>query len=658
MKWILLIIGLVLLVGTASATISYHSGYDRILITGSGEVNITLTDLDASAVGQYVLNQGSGIWYLNKSLWVKDGASVKLDYSEVTELRQSRGTASIWMDFDTDTKLWVDGITWKSWNNTTDTADFTWKDARIGQCNIYNTTFDMSGYFHIRNIENNTEFKNITWTNDTGGNYAVQITGASTSSSDDRDAHDIVLENIIGSGIGIEILNVDGLTATNITIEDDFDATFASVLKLVRVHNFSVHDIIDDSTNNGIVMHGCTDGEVYNITVNGDFPGSIVGEGIKVYNDAISGISQNISITNCTVSNSGYGGISIKGFSEYIWVTDCFADNGFHNGFDVRANYIYAENTHIKNFDESDGQNYHLALMNHSRFTNCSADGKGIYVNTGENNTIENFIHYNMSVNNNRPLAFGNEHNSKIINYTYVNYTTTFAYTMELFSLASGYFDPTWSNNNSVIDVDWYGLAVMSDIRIASGPYNNYINVNATTNLYDSSCNVTWWWYPNITVKNSVGNPIDGATLTFESNNSINPMNAYGDELLTTTTTSTGKMPTPTSNRTGCIALAEKFDDYASDTFYSWNITADKDGYNSNTTTGHTFDDTCYTSDLDGFAGNEIVIILGGWAHDSNSTYDGQTCTYYTNGSRTCTTPTEGDSVIFTNNIHPVVTND
>jgi len=655
MKGILLIVALLCLVGTASATISYHAGYDRILVTGNDEVNITLTDLDASAVGEYVHDMGSGIWYLNRSLWVQNGASVKLDYSEVTELRQSRGTASIWMDFGTDTKLWMDGVTWKSWDNSTDTANFTWKDARIGPCSIYNSTLDMSGYFHIRNIENNTVFKNITWINDTGGNYAVQITGSSDQSLDDRDAYNISFENIISSGLGLEARNIDNFTATNITIEDDFDATYASVLKLVRVHNFIVCEIIDDFTNNGIVMHGCTDGQVYNITVNGDFPGSIIGEGIKVYNDATGGISRNITITNCTVSNSGYAGISIKGFSEYIWITDCSADNGSHNGLDVRANYVYIENTHIENFNDSDGQNWHLSIVNHSTITNCSADGKGFYLNTGENNTIENFIQYNMSGTTHRPVGFGNEHNSKIINYSFVDYTSSNSYTMELFSLATGYFDPIWSNNNSIIDVDWYGLAASSDIRIVAGPYNNYINVNATTNLYDSSCNVTWWWYPNITVKDSDGDPIEEATLTFESNNSITPVNAYGDALATTTTTATGKMPTPTSNRTGCIALAEKFDDYASDTYYSWNITADADGYDSNTTIGHTFDDSCYTSNLDGFTGSEIVIILGGWEYNTSHTYTNVKYRYSTDGTRSIIgrNPLETDTDLGDNSTFP-----
>lgn len=45
-----------------------------------------------------------------------------------------------------------------------------------------------------------------------------------------------------------------------------------------------------------------------------------------------------------------------------------------------------------------------------------------------------------------------------------------------------------------------------------------------------------------------------------------------------------------------------------------------------------------------------------GWSPDSNSTYDGQICTYFTNGSRACTTPIESDNVVFINNIMPVVT--
>lgn len=57
-----------------------------------------------------------------------------------------------------------------------------------------------------------------------------------------------------------------------------------------------------------------------------------------------------------------------------------------------------------------------------------------------------------------------------------------------------------------------------------------------------------------------------------------------------------------------------------------------------------------------GFYGNtEYASKSVSWSPDSNSTYDGQRCTYYTDGSRNCTTPTESDLVIFTN-VQPVIT--
>jgi PKD repeat protein len=113
------------------------------------------------------------------------------------------------------------------------------------------------------------------------------------------------------------------------------------------------------------------------------------------------------------------------------------------------------------------------------------------------------------------------------------------------------------------------------------------------------------YYYPNITVKNLAGNPVSGASITFNTT----AKNGYGNNQTTYTTDSNGKLYS-SGNRTNWAAIPYQYRVYSpsSTTTYTSLITASKEGETDTAVT--TPSASWYSSDPSDPQGSEIVLTL------------------------------------------------
>lgn len=614
-----------MMIGTASATVSLNAN-GRIEISGSTEQNINLTYLDTHpTVGGYVHNLGGGVWQLDRPLWIRNSASIDFTGDGVTELRVNKGTSTKTWDGEITTQArFPNGMTLISWNSTTNQYEPWNVDSGMGGVHsVNNLTIRGMGKMRWYNTPSDARYENLNVTSGIYTNVPFTIAGSNAvTSTPDKYASNVTLINPITDSLGLKITAIDGLHISGLGYI--YDSSIVSVspacaLYLDTCHNYTIRDSVIAASVSGIELRGSSNGYIENVHITGNYNGLVEsnGNGILTRSDGrISGQKcNNVTVRNSGIYDMGYGGIAPKA-GDYFYAYDCVVQNGGHNGVDVRADYVYMDNVSSSGYNLANGQPWAVAATSHSTFKNIVIDGKGFIFASGENNTLENVVIRNARSTSggtiDRIFGVNNQHNSTIINMVLESKTHTIQDVMELYLLSSEYplLFPEYQgvSDLTLIDVDLsLAQSTGADIRIFNAKDTRLINANVTL-TYDGSApysSTSVYWYPNIRVLNTAGQPVEGASITVNTT----ARNGYGNVQTTYYTDSNGRLYN-SGNRTNWLAIPDYDRDKSGVTqSYISTITATKDGHTDSVSNVDP-DSTWYSNDTSNLQSPLVSFVL------------------------------------------------
>jgi hypothetical protein len=331
---------------------------------------------------------------------------------------------------------------------------------------------------------------------------------------------------------------IDGLAIYNFS--DELGAVFVPPCKSVTFKNF----VLNTVSGCGIWIEGTTDFALENADIQhcGRYDIGGVGSGGETSYDgiAIAGYSKtpnkNTVLRNVFVNDSSYGALNIEGDGSVYgihgynvttgWAAhnscDLHGGSGHYfdglvcfNGMEQAALLITGYDSTFKNLKLSNVRGNCLEL-------DSPTSGGSDYC---YNNTFEN-VELSGSVRGAQLLA---SHGNKFINVTSTN-------APDEPGIYLGTYDDsgTWFSPKNTIIVDYSG----SNVAWLEGGSNN-VFINPKWSRLDYQGGDYWtYYYPDIVVKDSDGNPVKGATVTF----STDSKNGYGDSKKSFVTDSSGKL--------------------------------------------------------------------------------------------------------------------
>jgi hypothetical protein len=550
--------GFFLLTNTTSASVIYSSEGG---VTYSASDNIqNLPQLYSSLVEVYnqsytdqnIMTQVSpGVWWISTGLIIPESAiKFYINSSTCSELRvgvNSRSGSIYGYPIIDNTKLvcWVDGAP----------ADFNYS----GRFEVVNNPF------HDVTINN---FQKIVCYNMSHKSfYNISVENMKYFFSFQPVVESCTINNVTIKngdrvyGCGFRYVYANNCTFSNITTENIADYTNPSAASYAFAFN-GCNNIVKDLYLNG------SGWSTFLITI---------GRGYTPEE-----ISDNNTVSNVTVLNAGHNGFEMQGDNSTIKNVSVY-NSTLHNFFQVGTQEDYRQsrnNTYEHIYSYNPGSTSFKLSEGSDNITvkNSTFIGTGFSVDDCSNITI-----INCTQDGDAPNKPGNQ----------------FGYQASCFS-GNFYYDcdqtliDTTFQDNSYTDIV---LVIVNNQRII----NCYGNFLLYGNGYDRD--VKRYYYPNLTVKNSQGSPVQNAVITTNTTS----VNGFGKDQATFYTDSNGKLY-DSGNRTNWLAIPDTYTDNSGEITYITAITATK-----NCTTDTEIVDpssSWYSPDPSSLRGPEIVLTL------------------------------------------------
>lgn len=605
--------------------ISFDSVNNAIWISGA-DADVNLTDIKNDPdTTDYVRVEGT-TWYFDKRIFVQNGAHLRID-DNVTEMRIDINTSTSQpMSFETGTTAsFKDNLIISGWNATSEQYRIGEGYSTVSPFSIHglssvdNITFQHLGFVRILSVPDNTVYSNFTYTDQSSTANSLGIYGSTGSfGAVDTYASNVTVSDFVSSNRGLKIHAIDGLTV--IRPDAIYNASVTSqttVLSLDECHNFTVSDI-DSHANTGVLMQGCSNGYLENITNEGIWTGgaSTGGRGIYIIDNGRTNTgNNNITVDAFHFTKSGYAGITVNGVKDTnITYRNGYMHTGYHNAIDIRGDSTTLENIYVANYTDSNGQSMAVANSSYHYLENLTFDGKGLRWGTGSDNVINGLVFQNITGtdggNVDRILGIDNLHdNSSIIGLGFESKLVDIANVIQFFNAGEypGSYPYMGVTNFSIIDSDLTAFGTTgNNIQIYTGQNIKLVNTKASVGYYGTPDYSTNWlyWYPNIRVLNTTGSPVQNAVITVNTP----AVNGWGQEQATFYTDSNGRLY-DSGNRSNWLAVPELYRD-ASGIIesYTSTITATKDGLSD--TAVYTASSADYSSDVSSLSGTLTTLTL------------------------------------------------
>jgi PKD repeat protein len=397
----------------------------------------------------------------------------------------------------------------------------------------------------------------------------------------------------------LHVASCNYVTVSNLTI----NGTRGCGLNIDSTHNFTL---------DGASIKRCGSYLDWD-TVDGDGDGDNGGggptaeNGISIYSSDDNNPNYYTTIRNTYINDTSYGAISLEGSGDvaYVQLYNITASYSAHNTIDMhggRYHYIdgltashgmqqdaileCSSSSIYKNLTLSNDQGDCFGIDNprpdgsigayNNTYENVSiaGEGKGLSILASEDNTFINVTSTNLWNNN--------PEQSEGVYYSYSTYNDITCY-------------PT---HNAIVD-----LNSANWMRYDNGVGNVFVNAKWSYLTMDDGDYYTYY-YPNIVVKDTSGNPISGATITFNTT----VRNGRGKTQTTFYTDVNGKLH-DSGNRTNWAAIPyQHVVNSGTTTTYKTLITASKSG--KTTSTAVTPATTWYSANHNSLSGTLYTLTL------------------------------------------------
>lgn len=303
-----------------------------------------------------------------------------------------------------------------------------------------------------------------------------------------------------------------------------------------------------------------------------------------------------------------------------IWCTDCTFDNILVDGVrycaintggagkQIWTNVISRRATHNQNEMKARNAEYYDFLIEEAQANWTTPGGVNGTADSGffmSHSVCHNNWHENMEIRDWRGTAGAFKIQPAIVNgnYHYIDDNHFYKLTSDR---GAFYVDGTQDNVFIESDIDTSGQgfylrrhwsdttkkssgnkfidSVVNGVNVwhLSGSYDTlWMNTpwpaSGTISASNETFSCYYYWYPNIKIVDTEGEPIEDVTLTFEciQDNEVKAYNGWGDEQDTVVTGASGKMSTPATDRGNCVQLAQRYRIGSNYTNYSWRMYID-----------------------------------------------------------------------------------
>lgn len=615
-KWILLVLGLVLTISTAFASISYSGGI--IYVDNSTE---NLTTINASINDPTVLNQTANKeWLLNASLYVQNPLGcLYINDSDCDILKMKGLPSTIMIRADSGASIFIDEITNITGWNTTGNTDIVVSDNQPRIQSYYNNTLNVTNsyfkhvYIHYLYDKTPDAVNNCTFfeSNPSGISSYLSLNKTITYnnfySCKEHNYEDTVRTGPTGQW-------VEYYSYTNFS------------------YNYAFGQAGDTMSDNVMIGAGST-----------VFGNEIIWGG---WNSLLS-VRDTIFKNNIIHTN-----IEHNGFNCGPYPSDRYYINNYC--YDI---YPYSCN-YIQVCDSCDPWSwpYRHYIIN-ERATNC---GSGFKFTGGYDSYI-----YNYTSNNAHNVIICGSGNNHIRKSSMNNSGASYGFLLSEWNVEGGYgtvdnltiIDTTFNNNTPDIYMDVYsGDAIVS-------VFNTYDETKQPPTLTweEVKGEIREYVYLDILVQDQNGDPIQGATITIENLNDTNypainltlpppppDLTSVPDEplplpvvqnLTSLTTNSTGHSLLPnygwSVNPESTITLMfQKRTNSGTTSGYTYQITVSKNGYNTNNSINVSPDSTWYRTSPDTYQ-NTTTIVLSDWNYDPTHVYTDVNYRWDSSGNKT-----------------------
>jgi hypothetical protein len=372
----------------------------------------------------------------------------------------------------------------------------------------------------------------------------------------------------------------DYITVDNITITNG-DPVYGSGLKNFDVNNCVFSNIstknTGDYTNPATGSYGLSFSGSNNIVKDCIFNGSSWST-FNIFTGSAENPSNN-TIINVTVINSGHNGFEVEG-----------NDSTFKN--------ISVYNSNAHNFFQVGKQNWQKMSVNNTyeNIYSYNPGTTGMKISEGSDNI--SVINYtaNLTTVNSIGLSIDDCSNATLINCT-VNGNKKGLCGVQLTRWSGTFY---YDKDHTIIDPNFYNCTYTDIYDYYS---TNLHIINSQESIISSNGDYTSYYYPNITVKNSQGQPVQDAVITVNTS-ALNGLGKYQKSFFTD---SNGKLY-DNGNRSNWLAIPDVIGNESSTIYCSTNITAAKNGQTDSTTVDPS--NSWYSPNPASFKGPEIVLTL------------------------------------------------
>ncbi|MBI3984739.1 MAG: right-handed parallel beta-helix repeat-containing protein [Candidatus Levybacteria bacterium] len=144
--------GLVREVEVPAASVTYDKSTNTLLVSGRGRV-FTLSDIAQRGGANYLLEQSPKVWISKATIFLADGATLKLDKNEVTWLKLESNSKGFAMLRSRNGDIIINGVKVTSWDSSKSNYDFELADGRSfimvkdnSRLDVYDSDISYLGY--------------------------------------------------------------------------------------------------------------------------------------------------------------------------------------------------------------------------------------------------------------------------------------------------------------------------------------------------------------------------------------------------------------------------------------------------------------------------------------------------------------------------------
>ena len=390
--------------------------------------------------------------------------------------------------------------------------------------------------------------------------------------------------------------------------------------------------------------------------------------GIWTYWSTLNQSASNFNVSYNKILHSGYTAIKIAGSGHKINYNEIGPDGYVHNAIETTmydseliGNRIYDTNlswAFFTNMFYPAGMGEYKNLIIKDNIIDNGGSGRGLTTGGDQhdvlvtNFTINNFNGVGIELmgyeHPDYPLPVYSSDDIMFVDTTLTNFNSTTEKPITIISMGTRIDNVTWGwddctfmnifvNGTYTPQTWWLTNEIAYDVNkhfegtvhvINSNKNDVLISNDSSVGTFDGE--IIFYYYSDVQVVDTNGNPINDATVTFMCNDSSmyarNVNYTYEDfpgttqNINSTVTETNGHIPNSTSNDSGTAVISDFRKNLTSTEYFEWNVSVEKDGFITNSTVIKS-DSSWYRSNPDSYQNTTVIILSSSAKTDDFESY-------------------------------------